>query len=105
MNGFSDFESLEVYDEDGTLVDQPDDAGDNSSKSKVEKPSLILNEKQRWIMDRLTTEGKLTRREVEKEFNISDRTAKRVLGELSDTGLTVFDRSTHPGFYRLNPVA
>ena len=52
-------------------------------------------------MDKLTSEGKMTRREVEREFNISDRTAKRVLGELSDAGLIEFDRSTHPGFYRL----
>jgi CheY-like chemotaxis protein len=92
---------VEVYDEDGTLTNQPDDTGKNSSKSKAEKSSLILNEKQRWIMDKLTSEGKMTRREVEQEFNISDRTAKRVLGELSDAGLIVFDRSTHPGFYRL----
>ncbi|MBN1123799.1 MAG: hypothetical protein JXA82_02250, partial [Sedimentisphaerales bacterium] len=92
---------VEVYDEDGTLTDQPDDAGKNSSKSKAEKSSLILNEKQRWIIARLTSEGKMTRREVEQKFNISDRTAKRVLGELSDADLIVFDRSTHPGFYRL----
>lgn len=95
---------VEVYDDDDTPVSQAAGDGNNPSKSTAEKSSLILNEKQRWIMDRLTSEGKLTRREVEKEFNISDRTAKRVLGELSDAGLTVFDRATHPGFYRLKPL-
>ncbi|MBN1123795.1 MAG: helix-turn-helix transcriptional regulator, partial [Sedimentisphaerales bacterium] len=95
---------VEVYDEEGGLADQSDDAGNSPSKPIAAKPSLILNKKQRWIMDRLSTEGKMTRREVEKEFNISDRTAKRVLGELSDAGLIEFDRSIHPGFYRLKPL-
>jgi transcription initiation factor IIE alpha subunit len=45
--------------------------------------------------------GKLTRRAVEQEFDISGRTAKRLLGELTEADLIEFDRTTHPGFYRL----
>jgi len=92
---------VEVYDEAGTLV-----AGTNSLDKKVSKqhkaePALRLSEKQRWVLAQLALEVKLTRRDVEDEFDISERTAKRVLGELSDAGLIEFDRTSHPGFYRL----
>ena len=92
---------VEMYDETGALV-----AGTNSAAKKVPKqhkaaPALQLNEKQRWVMAQLAANVKLIRRDVEQEFDISDRTAKRVLGELSDAGLIEFDRTTHPGFYRL----
>lgn len=90
---------VEMYDDNGTPVGHAD--GNGSSKTTVAKPRLQLNDKQRWVMARLASEGTLTRREVEEQFDISDRTAKRVLGELSDAGLIEFDRTTHPGFYRL----
>ena len=90
---------MEVYDGDGTSVGHADSNG--VSKTTSAKPKLTLNDKQRLAMARLAEKGTLTRREVEQEFDISDRTAKRVLGELSDAGLIEFDRTTHPGFYRL----
>ena len=92
---------VEVYDDDGTPVGHADGAGNGRSKTTGGKPKLALNDKQRWVMARLASDGKLIRRDVEQEFGISDRTAKRVLGELSDAGLIEFDRTTHPGFYRL----
>jgi len=92
---------VEVYDEEGTLVGQADTAGKTTSKASGTKPPLTLNDKQRWAMARLASDGKLTRRDVEQEFGVSDRTAKRVLGEMSDAGLIEFDRTTHPGYYRL----
>ena len=52
-------------------------------------------------MVQLAADVKLTRRDVEQEFGISKRTAKRVLGELSECGTIEFDRTSHPGFYRL----
>jgi len=52
-------------------------------------------------MSQLAAEAKLSRRDVEREFGISSRTAKRVLGEMSDAGLIEFDRTSHPGFHRL----
>lgn len=92
---------VEVYDANGTPVGQADGAGNDTSKVAGAKLSFKLNDKQCWVMARLASEGTLTRRDVEQEFDISDRTAKRVLGELSDAGLIEFDRTTHPGFYRL----
>jgi len=88
---------VEVHDEDGTLLGE----ADGPSQRSRAKPALRLSDKQRWVMVQLASEGKLTRRDVEQEFGISDRTAKRVLGELCDAGLIAFDRTTHPGYYRL----
>jgi DNA-binding response OmpR family regulator len=93
--------AVEVYDDEGTLLGQSEDHDSNASNDRAAKPAPIFNDKQRWVMARLASDGKLTRREVEQEFDISDRTAKRVLGELSDAGLIEFDRTAHPGFYRL----
>jgi len=73
----------------------------NGERAGAGKDALKLNDKHRWVLACLAKNGTLTRRQVEQEFNISDRTAKRVLGELSDAGLIEFDRTTHPGFYRL----
>jgi len=92
---------VEVYDEDGTLMGEGDGPGQRTQKPSRAKLALRLNDKQRWVMARLASDGKLTRCEVEKQFGISGRTAKRVLGELSDAGLIEFDRTTHPGFYCL----
>ncbi|HOD81289.1 MAG TPA: response regulator [Phycisphaerae bacterium] len=92
---------VEVYDDNGTLLGQAGEASKGVTKVTAAKPPLKLSDKQRWILARLASEGKLTRREVELEFGISDRTAKRVLGELADAGMVEFDRATHPGFYRL----
>ncbi len=89
---------VEVYDEGGTLLGQVEAKGNNAT---APRPALKLDNKHRWVMARLASEGKLIRREVEQQFGISDRTAKRVLGELSEAGLIEFDRTTHPGFYRL----
>lgn len=93
--------TVEEYDDEGTPVGHAGGAGSDTSKPPGGKPKLTLNDKQRWAMARLVEKGTLTRREVEQEFDISDRTAKRVLGEMTDAGLIEFDRTTHPGFYRL----
>ena len=94
-----DWIAVEAYDETGTLMGAASGTGKTTSKSA--RPAVRLNNKQRWVMARLAADGKLTRRDVEKEFDVSDRTAKRILGELSDVGLIEFDRTSHPGFYRL----
>lgn len=96
-----DWIAVEEYDEAGTLTGAADGSGKRASKSRKAEPALRLNDKQRWVMAQLASDGKLTRRDVEEEFDVSDRTAKRILGELSDVGLIVFDRATHPGAYRL----
>ena len=92
---------VEAYGEDGTPVGHSDSNGRKASSSNDARPKLQLNEKQRWALAHVAENGTLTRREVEKQFGISDRTAKRLLGELTEAGLIEFDRNTHPGFYRL----
>ena len=92
---------VEVYDEDGTPVGHSDGNGRKAANGTGAKPKLKLNDKQRWALARLAENGTLTRREVENQFDISDRTAKRLLGELTEADLIEFDRNTHPGFYRL----
>jgi DNA-binding GntR family transcriptional regulator len=52
-------------------------------------------------LTQLASGVKLTRRAIQEQFNVSDRTAKRYLGELAEAELIEFDRSEHPGFYRL----
>jgi DNA-binding response OmpR family regulator len=93
--------AVEVYDQDGTLVGEADGAVKKVSKHPKAKPVLKLSDKQRWVMAQLAADRKLTRRDVEQEFGISERTAKRVLGELSNAGLIWFDSTLHPGYYRL----
>jgi len=92
---------VEVYDQDGALVGEADGAVKKVSKQPKAKSVLKFSDKQRWVMAQLAADIKLTRRDVEQEFKISERTAKRVLGELSDAGLIWFDRTSHPGYYRL----
>lgn len=89
---------VEIYDDTGTPVGH---ASDGAPTTLGAKPKLRLNNKHRWVMTRLAGNDKLTRREIEQQFNISDRTAKRVLGDLTDAGLIEFDRSDYPGCYRL----
>ena len=93
--------AVEVYDQDGTLVGEADGAGKKVAKQPKTKPVLRLSDKQRWVMAQLAADRKLTRRDVEQEFKISERTAKRVLGQLSNAGLIWFDSTSHPGYYRL----
>ena len=64
-------------------------------------PKARLTERQEWILSQLAGGAKLTRRQIEKQFGISERTAKRELVDLVDAGKIVFDRSANPGHYRL----
>lgn len=92
---------VEVYEENGTLVGAADEVSDTAPRLIPAQAPPRLNEKQKWVMARLAGEGKLTLQEVERECDISNRIAKRVLGEMSDAGLIAFDRTEHPGVYRL----
>ena len=92
---------VDVYDEAGTLVGVAYGLGKQASKPDNADPALRLSDKQRWVMAQLAADVRLTRRDVEQEFGISERTAKRVLGELAEAEMIEFDRSEHPGCYRL----
>jgi len=60
-----------------------------------------FSERQRRTLAQLAGDIKLTRRQVEGHFGISDRTAKRELNGLVGAGMIEYDRMSHPGFYRL----
>jgi hypothetical protein len=86
---------------DSPLVGEANGTGKKVSKHPIAKPALRLSEKQRWVLAQLASDVKLPRRDIEQRFGISERTVKRVLGELSDVGMIGFDRSKYPGFCRL----
>lgn len=92
---------VEVFDDDGTCVGHANESGNKAPNGTAATPPLKLDDKQRWVIARLASNGSLTRQDVENEFNISGRTAKRVLGEMSNASIIEFDRATHPGCYRL----
>lgn len=64
-------------------------------------PTSGLSERQQWILDQLKAGAKLTRRQIERQFGISTRTAKRELGGIE--AMIQFDSSVAPGYYRLGP--
>jgi hypothetical protein len=60
-----------------------------------------LNQRQSWIVGKAKQGWKLTREQIEKKFSISERTAKRDLGDLRKRGLLKYIRRPHPGHYQL----
>ena len=61
---------------------------------------VAQNERQAWILTRIKGGASFTREEVERKFGVSDKTAKRDLGELIAAGQIEFVRAPAPGFYR-----
>lgn len=88
---------VEEHEENGAL---PHEAATSNGTRSVDADERF-GQRQRWVLAQLASGVKLTRRAVQEQFNVSDRTAKRYLGELVEADLIEFDRSEHPGFYRL----
>lgn len=63
--------------------------------------NVPLNERQHWALDQLRGGAKLGRGQVEKQFRIVPKTAKRDLSDLVKRGLVEYVRTPRPGFYRL----
>lgn len=59
-----------------------------------------LSSRQRWILAQLSEGVRLRRADVERQFRISGRTAKRELGGLCTQGRIIFVRRAKPGYYR-----
>jgi len=77
-------------------------SGTATATDGTAKPiGVPLNERQHWILERLCDGVELRRADVENEFQIGLRTAKRDLSDLVKRGLIEFVRSPHPGYYRL----
>lgn len=77
----------------------------NVTARKTDVPAtpanVPLNERQHWALDQIRTGVKLRRLDVERQFKIVAKTAKRDLSDLADRGLIVFQRTPRPGHYRL----
>ncbi len=92
---------VEEYDEAGTLVAGTNGTANRRPQAGRGEPALQMNTRQRWVMAQLATGVRLTRRDFQDQFRISERTAKRDLGVLVDAGMIEFDRTEAPGHYRL----
>ena len=60
-----------------------------------------LNERQRWILQKLQGSDTLRRVEIENHFHVGEKTAKRDLTELAKQDLIVYIRTQKSGYYRL----
>jgi hypothetical protein len=58
-------------------------------------------DRQQWILERLRAAGKLTRQDVEKQFGVGEKQAKRELTALTAAGLARFVARPRPGYYAL----
>ena len=58
-----------------------------------------LTDREHWILDQLRDGVELTRNMVEKQFEIGEKQAKRVLNPLVQRGLIKFVRRPRPGYY------
>jgi two-component system OmpR family response regulator len=93
---------VEQYDDVGALATAPGSNG--TAKPLPASPSVPsqppLSDRQQWVLTQVGAGGQITRQTVEQQFCISERTAKRELGELVDAGLLRFDRTKSPGYYQ-----
>lgn len=63
--------------------------------------NVPLSDRQHWVLDQLRSGLELTRDQVEKQFGIGPKTAKRDLADVAKRGLIEFVRTPRPGHYRL----
>ncbi len=89
---------VEQSDEMGTLAGEG--TAESLPASQCAPSDVELSERQQWVLTELTAGRQITRQAVEQQFGISERTAKRELGQLCDWGMVEFDRSEQPGCYR-----
>jgi hypothetical protein len=64
-------------------------------------PGCALNERQKWVLAELARDTRITRPDVEKQFDVTARTVKRDLKDLLGLGLVEFVPQPRPGQYRL----
>ena len=93
---------VEVHDAAGARVKEAERPATTEAPQAAFAPSRQqLSERQRWVLAQLASGVKLQRRQIEEQFGISNRTAKRKLAELTAAGMIAFDESARPGFYRI----
>jgi len=84
-----------------TGVTKPNAAANVTGDMKNVTPGVSLNERQKWVLTRLASDAKITRLDVEKQFDVAARTVKRDLKNLLGLGLVEFAAKPRPGHYRL----
>lgn len=92
---------------DANAKPRPDDSGENSAKPEdvptdnTGVPDDTASVRRRdWILGKVANSGTLTRKQIEAQFGIGEKTASRDLGELVKMGKLEFVRTPPPGFYR-----
>jgi len=63
--------------------------------------NVPLNDRQHWVLEQLRAGVELQRQDVERQFRVGDKTAKRDLSDLVGRGLIAFERTPRPGHYRI----
>lgn len=80
-------------------INVPDEVPEGVGLSRVEW--LSLNRRQRWVLIRLMQGEKVLRRDIEAEWDVTDKTAKRDLSGLKEKSLIERVGSTRAGQWRL----
>ena len=74
---------------------------DDAPPEAAPEPGRDSLERREWVLRRLREGRPLCRADLEREFGIAERTAKRDLNALVKRGEIEFVRKPHPGRYRL----
>lgn len=72
-----------------------------TTTAPLDGPDAPLSDRQLWVLDKLRTRQKLQRVDLERQFDITDKTAKRDLSDMIHRGLAVFVRIPRPGHYEI----
>ena len=101
---FKEWIKIEERDEEN----MPDSAGEGTesvqAESKVEtgtSGNAPLSDRQFWVIDQIRSGVKLQRADLQKQFAVTAKTAKRDMADLLKRGLIVFVRTPRPGHYAM----
>lgn len=86
---------------DGDAVQPHPPAAETVQPVVAEAGGPGTSDRRSWIIERLRAVGRLSRADVETEFGIGAKQAKRLLSELTGQGRIQLVRKPHPGHYEL----
>lgn len=73
----------------------------SSANAPPKSGNVPLNDRQHWALDQLRQTAQLRREQIEDQFGVGEKTAKRDLSDLAKRGLVEYVRTPKPGCYRL----
>lgn len=97
---FKEWIKVEAHD-DAALQEAKASVPVESPAAAIPSASIPLSDRQFWVLEQLRGDDKLQRIDVEKQFTVTTKTAKRDLADLLRRGLIVFIRTPKPGYYAL----